>query len=201
MPSTGALIAIAVALVVSLTGALDVRAKLPNDRARRGLKYGLVAAAVLVAALQLLLQGRSARRLAQLEAGTRARSFTAEQRSATVAALTSFAGQRYWLIVQTTDRGAEQVRFADEIEGVLAAARWVKSQNVTMRDSRTAPFRERPMPSYERGAETGVVVFGPADDMGAADELKQQLEPIAARVELASDENLKGTVVVQVGPR
>jgi len=43
---------------------------------------------------------------------------------------------------------------------------------------------------YERGAETGVVVFGPADDLGAAAELKQQLEPVAARVELASAEDL-----------
>src|SRR5205823_3383367 len=43
-------------------------------------------------------QGRGAQRLAQLEAGTRARSFTPEQRSAAVVALTLFAGGRYGLI-------------------------------------------------------------------------------------------------------
>src|SRR5207302_3416626 len=135
------------------------------------LKYALVVAAVLLAALQLFLQGRSSQRLAQLEAGTRARSFTAEQRGAAVSALTPFAGQRYWLIVQTTDLGAEQVRFAEQIDSVLAAAGWVKSQNVMQRESPTGPFREIPKPKYERGAaETGVVVFGPADDLGGAAE-------------------------------
>src|SRR5882762_6054889 len=98
MPSKSALVVIALALLVSLTGAFDVRAKLPSDKARRRLKYALVAAALVVAALQFFLQGRSTQRLAQLEAGRRARSFTAEQRSATVAALTPFAGQRYWVI-------------------------------------------------------------------------------------------------------
>jgi hypothetical protein len=201
MPSGWALLAIAIALLVSLTGALDVRAKLRSDRDRRRLKYALVAAAVLVAALQLFLQRRSGQRLAQLEASTRARSFAAEQRSAAVVALTRFARQRYWVTVQTTDRGAEQVRFAEQIDDVLAAAGWVKSQNVMQRESSTAPFREIPQPMYERGAETGVVVFGPAEDLGAAAELKQQLEPVATRVELASDENLKGSVLIQVGPR
>src|SRR5438128_5664487 len=112
MPSGWALVAIAVALLVSLPGALDLRARLQTDKTRRRFKYVLVAAAVLVAALQFFLQRRSAQRLGQLEAGSRARSFTAEQRSATVAALSPFAGQRYWLKVQTNDRGSEQVRFA-----------------------------------------------------------------------------------------
>jgi hypothetical protein len=55
MPSGWALVAIAVALLVSLTGALDVRARLRSDQARRNFKYALVAAAVLVAALQFFL--------------------------------------------------------------------------------------------------------------------------------------------------
>jgi hypothetical protein len=202
MPSGWALAAIAVAFLVSLTGALDVRARLPSDQARRRFKYALIAAAVVVAVLQLVLQGRSTRRLAQLEVGTRTRSFTEEQRNAAALALAPRAGQRYWLIVQTTDRASEQARFTEQIDGVLAAAGWVKSMNVMRRESATAPFQERPMPMYDRGAaETGVVIFGPADDMGAAAELKQQLEPVAARLELASDENLKGSVVIQVGPR
>jgi len=66
-----------------------------------------------------------------------------------------------------------------------------------LRESATAPFREKPQPMYVRGAETGVVIFAPADDLTAAAALKQQLEPVAVRSELASDEKPEGSVVVR----
>jgi hypothetical protein len=107
-------------------------------------------------------------------------------------------------MMQGGDRGSEQARFADQLDSILAAAGWVKSQSVMMRASPTGSFRERPLPYVEHSTETGVVIFGPAGDardLNAAAALKGQLELVAMRVELGIDENLKSAIVIDVGPR
>ncbi len=67
-------------------------------------------------------------------------------------ALSPFAGQRFWIVAQTNDwdEASEQVRFARVIDSGLQAARWNKTQNITMKHRGSTEFREVPQPLYAR---------------------------------------------------
>src|SRR5260370_4411738 len=116
-------------------------------------------------------------------------------------ALSPFAGQRFWIVAQTNDwdEASEQVRFARVIDSGLQAARWNKTQNITMKHRGSTEFREVPQPLYARISDRGVIVYAAESALGAGAALRDELRRGPNKAELASDNNLKEAIVIVVG--
>lgn len=159
-------------------------ARLENDSKTKDLKIAELQSETAAARLEA----------ERLRARMRPRSIPAEYRGRIAANLRRFAGLRYWVTVQSTDRdkGSEQVVFSNDLKAVLSAAGWLEERQATG----TAPspvFR----PATSRGVEVGYP-SGSAAMLEAAQLLVAELE--AANIEAVTAEftDIAG-IVLDVG--
>jgi hypothetical protein len=129
------------------------------------------------------------------------RHLNGDQIGGLVNSLRAFAHQEFWIVVETGGPAAvpEQVGFSRELGAALNSAHWIKTQKVWQRMG-AAGFQQVQMQDYSRGGDSGIVIFAPAASTSAGEALNRELRRLSVRSSLEPDENLKGAVLIFVGP-
>lgn len=117
--------------------------------------------------------------------------------------LSAYAPQKFGIVIATElrDPHTEQATFARQLEAVLVAAGWVKTQKYTERgDSPSSEPRERSLPLYTPKTERGVTILASQGSGNVAGNvLSTELRKMQLRSSAGYDESILDFVAVFVG--
>jgi hypothetical protein len=127
------------------------------------------------------------------------RILTEEQAQELFKKMRVFRGQKYWIITETSDydRSSEQMRFSDQLLGILTAAGWTKYQYPTTNS-------KMPLPLYQGVTMRGIRIAFQAnsqDQLRIAQEFSAELTAANVDSTLIANPDLSEALLITIGLR
>jgi hypothetical protein len=130
----------------------------------------------------------------------RGRRLSEQQVKILRAQLKVFGSQKFWVITETGEYApqSEQARFGQQLRQILVLAGWIETQKVRQRMG-SAGFRETSMYAYNRGGDSGLLIFAAPDSIAAGRALNTALRGLLFRTSIERDDSLRNAILVFVG--